>query len=152
MKNKVIITTINITRKGQIHHFQVKLPKTAKQIVAIELGGHLVSDKNTIAQPDSTLAFKRNTLIGDLKLQSCEKANIFYAANLLQDNNIGYQDFTQTAFWKPTSFTHQCKQFQDVVLINAESTIIQGIYKDNIGKAKQTDILYQVKVYVWYQK
>lgn len=152
MKHQVIITTINITRKGQIHHFQVKLPKTAKQIVAIEVGGHLKSDKTAIAQTDTTLAFKRNTLIGDLKLQSCEKANIFYAANLVQDNNIGYWDFTQTTLWKPTSFTHQSKHFQDVVLVNADSTIIQGIYKDNIGKVKQTDILYQVKVYLWYQK
>jgi hypothetical protein len=152
MKNKVHITEITINRKGQIHHFQMQVPSNAKHIVAVELGGHLLSDKIVLNVTTSPTRFKRNTLVGELKLQSCERANIFYAGNLSIDNNLGYGDFSQSTFWKPKAFTHQSKVFQDTVFVNAESTIIQGVYKDLLGKEKNVDVSYKVKVYVWYSK
>jgi hypothetical protein len=33
---RVIITEVTITKSGQMKHFQIKLPKNAKRIIAIE--------------------------------------------------------------------------------------------------------------------
>jgi len=42
MKEQVIVTEIRITKAGQSKHFQVRLPKNAKRIIGIEVGGRLV--------------------------------------------------------------------------------------------------------------
>lgn len=187
MQEQVVIAPITITKTGQIKHFQIKLPKTAKRIIGVEIGGRLlvgnkekditpipileVAVKNgeemisilppiAVAMPEiaelisaeRATAFKRNTFIGELKLQSCEEANIFYAGHLQTDNNLGYGDFSQNRFWKINPFTHQAMAFEETVIVDADSTIIQGVYKDSIGKQRQQDVNYLVNVYVWYQR
>jgi hypothetical protein len=99
----------------------------------------------------SLIPFKRNTLIGELKLQSCEEANIFYATHLQTDDNIGAGDFSQNGNWKARTFTHQSKTEEDIVIVDADTTIIQGIYKDRIGESNKTDVEYIVNVYVWVE-
>ncbi len=105
-----------------------------------------------VGNENSRGLFKRNTLVGELKLQSCEEANIFYAGYLQVDNNMAYGDFTQNRFWKANNFTHQQQCFEDTVIVDADSTMIQGFYKDSLGAQSKKDIRYQVNVYVWYRK
>lgn len=172
MQEQVIITPIIITKAGQVKHFQVKLPKTAKRIIGVELGGRLLTPtkengtapkailEEVVRQTELTVAagnerengFKRNTVIGELKLQSCEEANIFYSGHLQSDNNMGYGDFSQNRFWRVNPFTHQAMAFEEVVIVNAESTIIQGVYKDRLGEQQETNVNYLVNVYLWYQR
>mgnify|MGYP001611593418 CR=1 FL=1 len=172
IQEQVIITPILITKAGQVKHFQIKLPKTAKRIIGIELGGRLIpvpktdgtnpktTNEVTVTQPQATIpagndrptAFKRNAVAGELKLQSCEEANIFYAGHLQSDNNMGYGDFSQNAFWKVNPFTHQGMSFEEVVIVDAESTMIQGVYKDRLGEQQETNINYLLNVYLWYQR
>lgn len=156
IQEQVIITPINIIKAGQVKHFQIKLPKTAKRIIGVELGGRLLTDsKDRVAIPasiGSPTAFKRNALIGELKLQSCEEANIFYAGHLQSDRNMGYGDFTQNSFWKVNPFTHQTMTFEEVVIVDAESTIVQGVFKDRLGEEQDNNINYLVNVYLWYQR
>ena len=99
----------------------------------------------------SLIPFKRNTFIGELKLQSCEEANIFYATHLQTDENIGAGDFSQNRNWKASAFTHQSKTEEDIVIVDADTTIVQGIYKDRIGEMNKTDVEYIVNVYVWVE-
>lgn len=155
MREKVVITALVINKVGHVKHFQIKLPKTAKRIIGIELGGRLITDTKNLTAPRPTenpTAFKRNTLLGELKLQSCENANVFYAGHLQSDNNIGYGDFSENQFWKVKPFTHQTMTFEETVIVNAESTIIQGVYKDRIGEQYETDVNYVVNVYLWYEQ
>jgi hypothetical protein len=155
MREKVVITALVINKVGQVKHFQIKLPKTAKRIIGIELGGRLITNTKDLIVPrpnDSHTAFKRNTLLGELKLQSCENANVFYAGHLQSDNNIGYGDFSENQFWKAKPFTHQTMTFEETVIVNAESTIVQGVYKDRIGEQYETDVNYLVNVYLWYEQ
>lgn len=176
MQEQVVITPITITKAGQIKHFQIKLPKTAKRIIGVEIGGRLLTNNKEkvalsfvevsseimvevipvmaelIPAVERPTAFKRNTFIGELKLQSCEEANIFYAGHLQTDNNLGYGDFSQNRFWKINPFTHQAMAFEETVIVDADSTIIQGVYKDHIGKQRKQDVNYLVNVYVWYQR
>jgi hypothetical protein len=177
MQEQVIITPLRINVAGQVKHFQIKLPQTAKRIVGVELGGRLLTDnKATIATQVSNsspsipqvvvattiikghtsslrpIAFKRNELWGELKLQSCEEANIFYAGQLQTDNTMSYLDFSQNQFWRMNPFTHQAMAFEEVVIVDAQSTIIQGVYKDRLADQRETMSNYLVNVYLWYQK
>jgi len=99
----------------------------------------------------SLIPFKRNMLIGELKLQSCEEANIFYATHLQTDENLGAGDFSQNRNWRASAFTHQSKTEEDIVIVDGDSTIIQGIYKDRIGEVNKGDFEYIVNVYVWIE-
>ncbi len=137
---------------------EIIVPVPTAEQIAVSIPKEILTVKVPIVEqigiPQETRggAFKRNTLIGELKLQSCEEANIFYAGQLQLDNNIGYGDFSQTRFWRVTPFTHQTQQFEDIVTVDADSTIIQGYYKDYLGAQSKLDVNYQVSVYVWYRK
>ena len=47
MKEQVLITQLRITKAGQVKHFQVRLPKNAKRIIGIEVGGRLIKTPKT---------------------------------------------------------------------------------------------------------
>ena len=157
MKEQVSITKINITRQGERKHFQIKLPKDTKFIIGLEYGCRLIDNASVLLiQAGSGLAamqtrtpFKRNQLIGELKLQSCEEANWFYSTDVLaNDANLNYENFSQSGF-PINDFTHGNKRTEEIVKIDAESTIIQGWFLDSLGKSQNADIKYEVKVYVW---
>lgn len=157
MKEQVIITKIRINRQGERKHFQIKLPSNTKFIIGLEYGCRLIDNASVLlVQTGAGLAamqtrtpFKRNQLIGELKLQSCEEANWFYSTDVLaNDTNLSYVDFSQSAF-PINDFTHGNKRTEELVKIDAESTIIQGWFLDVVGKNQRMDINYEVKIYVW---
>ena len=168
MKEGVIITKINIKRQGERKHFQIKLPKDTKFIIGIEYGGRLISRSEAIkfvAAPQAASAmelpptgtvdersktfFKRNQLIGELKLQSSEESNWFYSTDVFgADANLKYGDFSNARF-NVNDYTHGNKRSEEIVKVDAESTIIQGWYLDALGKTLKVDINYEVTIYVW---
>jgi hypothetical protein len=177
MKEGVIITKISIKRQGERKHFQIKLPKDIKFIIGVEYGARLISKSATIkfvSVPKSTqiegqpkpevsqgttsagtiseqprTPFKRNQLVGELKLQSCEEANWFYSTDVfVSDANLSYGDFSKAGF-SINDFTHGNKRAEEIVKIDAESTIIQGWYLDAIGKTNAANINYEITIYVW---
>lgn len=175
MQEQVCITQLAISKAGQVKHFQIRLPKTAKKVIGVEIGGRFYKDKRVKAVAETAATsvalaairkevvmipapsevkqtpFKRNQLVGELKLQSCEEANVFYAGELRIDNNMAYGDYTRNTQWIPEVFTHQMQTFEDVVITNADSTVINGMYKDNIGLKNNKDVSYLLNVYLWYQ-
>jgi hypothetical protein len=177
MKEGVIITKITIKRQGERKHFQIKLPNDAKFIIGIEYGGRLISKSDTIkfaAAPKAAPTiepvvnetgqtavdagkveerprglFKRNQLVGELKLQSSEESNWFYSTDVfVADANLSYGDFSNAGF-NVNDYTHGNKRTEEIVKVDAESTIIQGWYLDSIGKSQKADINYEVTIYVW---
>jgi hypothetical protein len=177
MKEGVIITKINIKRQGERKHFQIKLPNDTKFIIGIEYGGRLISKSDTIkfvAAPKAPQTiespvveavqttidagavegrskglFKRNQLVGELKLQSSEESNWFYSTDVfVADANLNYGDFSNAGF-NVNDYTHGNKRTEEIVKVDAESTIIQGWYLDALGKSQKVDINYEVTIYVW---
>ncbi len=168
MKEGVIITKISIKRQGERKHFQIKLPKDTKFIIGIEYGGRLISRSEVtkfVAAPkvpsamqlpptgtvdeQSKTFFKRNQLIGELKLQSSEESNWFYSTDVFgADANLQYADFSNAGF-NVNDYTHGNKRSEEIVKVDAESTIIQGWYLDALGKTLKVDINYEVTIYVW---
>ena len=177
MKEGVIITKINIKRQGERRHFQIKLPNDTKFIIGVEYGGRLISKSDSIkfaavliaappiespvletdhTMPDAETVeerprglFKRNQLVGELKLQSSEESNWFYSTDVfVADANLSYGDFSNAGF-KVNDYTHGNKRTEEIVKVDAESTIIQGWYWDTLGKSQKVDINYEVTIYVW---
>jgi hypothetical protein len=152
MQEQVCITPLAINKAGQVKHFQIRLPKTAKKVIGVEIGGRFLNGSKLVPNINSDALFKRNQLVGELKLQSCEEANVFFAGELRLDSNMAYGDYTKNTQWIPEVFTHQMQTFEDVVITNADSTVINGMYKDNIGLQNQQSVSYLLNVYLWYSK
>lgn len=169
IREQVVVTSIRINKAGQVKHFQVKLPKNTTRIIGVEFGGRWLAtgrEDGTIPRVSELVGlaavgtapeykptlFKRNLLIGEIKLQSCEEANIFYAADLQGDSNLGYGDFSQNAFWQAAAFTHQAHAFEEKVIVDGNSTIIQGVYKDRYAEQTKQIPNYLVNLYVWTER
>ncbi|MGQ0829347.1 MAG: hypothetical protein ACT4ON_13245 [Bacteroidota bacterium] len=92
-----------------------------------------------------------NLIVAELKLQSCEKANIFYATDITADTNIPQGDYSLQGFWQANEFTHKTKAEEEEIEVNADSTILQGVLKDKIGESFNINFDYVVSVYVWVE-
>ncbi|MBX3164689.1 MAG: hypothetical protein KF900_09415 [Bacteroidetes bacterium] len=94
--------------------------------------------------------FQRNELFGELRLQSCDEADIFYTADIkASENNIGEKDFSLNAFWKAFAYTHQTQCFEDEISLNGKNPVITGVYKD---KSSGQNPDYIVNVYLWIER
>jgi hypothetical protein len=100
----------------------------------------------------STLVFRPELLIGELKLRSLEKANIFYIKDVHEaDLSMMFGDFSITPGFIPQNWTHGRHRLVDPVVVNGETTVIQGLFKDRLGERIGKDWPYAVNVYVWYE-
>jgi len=100
----------------------------------------------------SALFLRRDILIGELKLQSLEKANVFFSDDVYEsDQNIGFADFSAVGLLTPAPWTHEFKRFEEKVVVNGVTTLIGGYFKDRIGERFKTNLSYSVNVYVWYE-
>lgn len=170
MLGSVVITKVSISRQGERKHFQIRLSKDSKHIMGVEYGVRLISNVDSLRiktitaflpQPTSPLGtgiasdgslsqiFKRDILLGEFKLQSCEEANWFYSTNVYaNDNNLGFGDFSSTGF-PINDFSHGSMRFEDELKVDAKSTIIQAWYKDSLGESLQQNTNYEVSIYLW---
>lgn len=148
----VIITTFLIEKQKQVKLFQVKIPREAEKIIGVEMsflwleGVPPLVPSSTIWQLPMTV--NRNILLGELKLQSYEKANVFYAGELAVNQNLDFADFTSQSFI-PKIYSHQYQLNEDPVMVSGSTTILQGVYRDKLSEYQATRYRYIVKVYIW---
>ena len=155
IREQVIVTTLSIKKAGQVKHFQVKLPQNTKRVIGVEMGVRWVTERIVpilTAEPKIQLAIKQNQVIGEVKLQSCDEANVFYAGQIITDENRSYGDFSKKAGWKPSEMTHQNQQLEDTVIVDGKSTILQGMYQDVYAKQLATVPDYKARIYVWIER
>jgi hypothetical protein len=134
-------------RRGEIYAAAALAP-VAAQVVAIKVPVPVPAPRNT----GFPVRFQRDSLIGELKLQSLEKANVFFSEDVYEsDRNIGFADFSATRFFEPSPWTHEFKRFEETVVVNGITTLVGGYFKDRIGEQFKTNLSYQVNVYVWYE-
>jgi len=177
MRNeKVIVTPLRIIAAGQICHFQVKIPRDAKRIIGIETG--LLYSPPQVEAPPGIFQFTQDTFLGDVRLQSCEDTNIFFAEDIyFRDNNLGFGDFAAALSHLPRlPETYSYKREEFVINTAGTTTIIKGIYRDrqqgtNTGGGGEdslqtttistinhittvntnTFLAYTVNIYLWYE-
>lgn len=152
-RESVIITSIAITQPGQVKLFQVKIPREVEHIIGIEMGmqWRQGSELPAVSGPQTDLmplAFQQNVLVGELKLQSYERARIFYAGELLLNRNMAYADFTQKWF-SPKVYSHQHESHAEEIKVSGRTTLIQGVYRDQLNNSNIYSYRYNVNVYVW---
>lgn len=171
-KQRCIIKIIPISRKGEVRHFQVRIPENAKVITGIEtavrMRGIVALPINSFAaadiEPELVSDLSPNppsagfaipvmrSLVGELKLQSCEGANVFYATDItdpsVQENlaTIPVPSAIIENVW-----THGYKRELEEVLVDGNTTVLAGLYKDKLGTMQNHDTSYDVFLYVWYK-
>jgi hypothetical protein len=159
----VIVSTFVVQRPKQVRLFQVKIPREAQEVIGVEMGARWLSGSfpNLVPPPVDSggptdvpapwqLPFKqlRNFDLGEVKLQSYEKANIFFSGDLVINKNLDTGDFTNAGF-PPKEYTHQFHSQEVEVSVRAETTIVQGIYRDKANEFMTGTYSYLVNVYVW---
>lgn len=177
---RILVSETAITKAEQVNFFQIKLSKHAIKIVGIETDVVVKSkfgQGDVITEPhrDGDLAIPPKleeavlipkitdsaavpflptinyNVAGKLSLQSMEKENIFFSDWVKA--SVFYEGFI-----KPTSFQVRAglkdirgKTAPKKVDVPVESTIINALYRDNIGKQLKQDISYTLKVFVWLE-
>ena len=97
------------------------------------------------------IGFTPSVFLGDVRVQSYGKANIFMAEDVyLQDSNIGQGYFSSIAQLAPNDWSHGEKHKKSEVLEDGNVTVLKGIYRDR-QSATGTPLSYTVGVYIWYE-
>lgn len=152
MRESVIITPFLIERQKQVKLFQVRIPREAENIIGVEMDFVWLEGIPPILPAPAgiplPMTFRRNIILGELKLQSYEKANIFFSSQLTINQNLDFADFTSQDFI-PKVYTHQYKHHEDPVKVSGKTTIIQGVYRDKFADYQPGNYKYIVKVYTW---
>ena len=172
IKRRIIATKLSITKQGEIKFFQVKIPFDAISIMGIETAMRL---KNFVAQPvpnivvpnanpngdiqplvffgvPAPIDIPRNVLAGELKLQSSDDCNVFYATDVFdQSVKENLDKAPSVTFITENVWTHGYKRELEEVLVDGNTTVIAGLYKDRLGEMIGQNITYDVFLYVWYK-
>ena len=176
-KNRCIVQIISITRQGEVKHFQVRIPSDAKYLVGIETAVRLKGIQNFGANPiispspngnvspplvnpfsnfnnapfSDAVPF-RSSLVGELKLQSCEEANVFYATNVTDPTaQENFDKIPTPSAIIENVWTHGYKRELEKILVDGNTTVLSGLYKDKLGLSQKRDTSYDVFLYVWYK-
>ena len=153
MIENVIIHTLFITREAELQHFQMVLPSDVAEIIGVETAIANVRPLNDwqTVQPER-FQFIRNELFGELRLQVCNKANWFYATEIVeQDNHLNYADYTNTNFWQPKDWTHHYEKYVEEISVAIESQLLLGVFKEKWMEQHHEQLTYEVKIYLWYK-
>jgi len=187
-RHRMIVHSFSISKPEQVHHFQIRLPRNAKQVVAIDYDLFVNAIARTNGVKADTLGVpkaevntntinetvvpreqnangtneskrtnhinfiwdnKSNPVAGRLKLQSLEKANIFYSQWLKAlEWNIGINDNGIFPI-NPYTLLNKVKPIQ--VEVPPQTTILNGLYEDTVLKNAKENFSYKVKVFVWLE-
>jgi hypothetical protein len=169
LKEQVIVEVVEIEKPGEYKNFQIELPKNTKQIIGVETGIKIVStaasssgvivevaERTLRRYPDPTeydtaFEIKKNPVAGILTLQSLCKENIFSRNDVYDyDRNIAYADFSFSGAVK--HWTH-CKRREELAVnVDGKSRVVEGYYKDLLGRAGLLVVKYNVYVSLWIEK
>jgi hypothetical protein len=174
---RLIIKEISIRQAGEFHFFQIRLPKNVVRITGIETDVTMISELETSSDggshpggsggmmPDGTtgnapeinrhpfLSWNSNSnpIVGKLKLQSTDRYNLFFETWVplllykasLPDMSYGLFPHSPYSLIVPTK--------PKTIGIPCSSQVIYGMFKDDIGTRKSTQLRYRVKIFVWVQ-
>jgi len=167
-EEQVIAEVISISKQGEIKNFLVKVPMNANEIIGIETGVRLkgkTGDVIIVPPPadkgDAPVAFPfvaappvsfENSVVGELKLQSSEKPNVFYGT-LVRDAfaEIDFSNPFAVSFFPEKDWTHGYKKEMEKITIDANTTVISGFYKDFLGESLKRDTAYEIFLAVWFK-
>lgn len=151
---KVIVTQLAINSPKQIALFQFKIPREVKNIIGVDSSLHLNLGDLPRTRPTDPwvlpMTIHRNLYVGDLKLQSLDKANIFYQCDISQNNNMDNADFTNR-FFVPRVYTHETQYTPESLNLSGSTTILSGFFRDHLSDQLTGNYAYTLSVYIWME-
>ena len=167
---RLIVKEVKIQKQGEINFFQVRLPQDTKRIIGIETDAIIISpftlasSHGSEPNPDGTVAgqiinrtpFLKwdttvNPTLGKLKLQSQDRAGIFFETWIyFIQLGGGIPDMSFGMFPKSPYSLNQNSPPKKVNLTCKHSSI-EGMYEDEFGKTQNRDMNYILKVFVWIE-
>ncbi len=152
MKEKAIITVLAVKQPYEFRHFQVRIPRDAAYICGVEATARQTGKAVPPGVSPNVFVSHRNFLFGDLTLQSCEEGNIFYRGEI-RDSDIDtiMSDFSIVPKWRAREWTHGGMMEAETVIVDGDTTVINGLYRDRVGKELSIAGGYEVKVVIWYK-
>lgn len=178
-RHRMIVQSFLINKTEQVHHFQIRLPRNAKQVVAIDYDvivkefsttntltanttGHfnntsIPNETNPNFNPDlprtNSIDFnwtgRTNPSIGKLKLQSLETANIFYSEWI---KLLEWNiGINANGIFPNKPYTLLQKQKPLAVEVSPQTTLLNGLYEDTFLNTSNAVKSYVVKVCVWLE-
>lgn len=159
-QERIFINSVLISKPGQIKIFEVIIPRDVEQIIGIELGFKLT--EGTIHEGLSggvgsgvgwqiPLIVKRSFCAGEIRLQHFSKANLFYAGEILLDQNADHGNFT-SEFFPPKVYSHSPKTEATKIKLHTRNRMIRGIYRDKLSESITGSYKYEVLLYLWVEK
>ena len=94
----------------------------------------------------------RNSLVGELKLQSSDDSNVFYATNVYDPTvKEDFDKVSSVDIITKNAWTHGYKRELEEVLVDGNATVLAGLYKDKLGEMLKANVSYDVFLYIWYK-
>lgn len=119
---------------------------------AISGSGNFPINNFSPSPVDSPIGATRNSLVGELKLQSSDDSNIFYATNVYDPTvNEVFDKVSSVDIITKKAWTHGYKRELEEVLVDGNATVLAGLYKDKLGEMLKANISYDVFLYIWYK-
>ncbi len=176
IREQVLTQTIPVTKRQQQVFFQLKLPRDTHKIIGMETGLFVIQAPPEFFVPSSDAGgvIRRNLLMGTLQLQANGSTDVFYSKDIFErDINTGLGELkrfvTQVQDAPPLQFllinvppdgngfefynswSHGRKREEDPLSI-CNCLVIYGWFKDAAYATINTDIIYQVTLYVWIER
>lgn len=159
-RERLVIETFVIDKPKQVKIFEVRIPREVQHIIGVELGFNLT--EGTIHEDPAggsgsgsaweiPLRIKRNICVGELRLQSFSKANLFYAGEIKLDKNIDNGNFA-SEFFPPKEYTHQAQSGEVKIKLTSKNRLIRTIYRDKLNETMTGEYKYLVRLYLWVLK
>lgn len=101
---------------------------------------------------DQLFTIRNNEKAGLLSLQSPDITDIFLQTEIFrEDKNINYADFSYSPI-EIGEWIRGRKRIATDVLVTTRSPMLEAYYKDSWGTFYNTDVSYQLNIYVWIEK
>lgn len=164
---RLIIKELYIQKQGEVHFFQMRLPRNAVRIIGVEtdafmLSAYTIPVESSGVNPDGTISSvnrtpflkwreKENPVLGKLKLQSLDRNGIFFENWLtLITYKAGLPDMIGGLFPKNPHTLNNNLQLRSLN-ISCSNLLLNGLFEDAIGKKENRDLNYKLKVLLWVE-
>ncbi len=93
----------------------------------------------------------RSAFVGELKLQSCDDSNVFYATDIYDRSVNEVLDIALRSSIAEPVWQYGYERRLEKICVSGNATVLSGIYKDKLGASLNRDIHYDVFLYIWYK-
>lgn len=157
-EEQAIVEVIRISTQGELRHFEIKVPLNAIAVIGVQTGVMLKGKaaETPRAIPALPVEIKETKsqpfVIGELKLQSLTKPNLFYGT-LIREPFAG-EDFANPLAplgYREKDWIYGYKKEWEKIQVSASPVIVKGLFKDFLGESAKRDLTYDVFLALWFR-